>query len=120
MTGSTFWAATQKDLQSSGYKTDLYLRAIGTLKYTDLSVLQPFYKNTKLMPYPDFSRQLFTLLEDLRLEEKIKQLRPGTRRDFIMRKNHLQEFFSSQLVIHTTRGYPLDELFCLVYLTLQA
>src|SRR5699024_442147 len=64
--------------------------------------------------------QLVTLLEDLRIEEVIKQHRPGTARHFSVRRQALKKYFSTQLKTNVTRSLPTDELFCLIYLSLQA
>src|SRR5699024_8364021 len=70
---------------------------------------------------PKFAAQFVTLLEDLRLEEIIKKKRPGTKKDFQIRKKYLKHYFESQLAATSlSRNYALGELFCLIYLTLQA
>src|SRR5699024_634647 len=120
ITGSTLWDATNEEIQTSGYKTDVYLRAIGTLHHSLLPAFHNFWNDVKDAGLTQFAFQLITLLEDLRLEEIIKQFRPGTQKDFLVRKAYLKRFFTSQLKTNTTRGLGLDELFCLIYLTLQS
>lgn len=120
ITGSTLWDATKPDVQISGYKTDVYLRAIGTLRYSQLPALQRFWTDIEKTGLMQFATQLVTLLEDLRLEEIIKHMRPGTKQDFAVRTSYLKHFFTTQLATNATRGLALDELFCMVYLVLQA
>ncbi|WP_240378043.1 vWA domain-containing protein [Bacillus piscicola] len=120
MTGSHFWDTSNEQDKISGYKTDLFLRAIGTLKYTAVKDMQVYFRQTDPSGLYKFSRQLVTLLEDMRLEEIIKRERPGTKKDFARRRNFLYHYFETQLAATVTRSLALDELFCLIYLTLNA
>jgi len=121
VTGSQFWDTVNEDIKESGYKTDVFLRTLGTLHHSDMKALQTYQENTEASKLPKFAAQLVTLLEDLRLEEIIKKKRPGTKRDFQIRKKYLKHYFESQLAATSlSRNYALGELFCLIYLTLQA
>lgn len=120
ITGSTFWNDMTDDVKVTGYKTDLFLRAIGNMHYTDIQIARDFHEKPSSETHPDFSNQLFTLLENNRLEEKIKKIRPGTASLFEKRKQYLKHYFTKQLNVNVTRGYALDELFSLIYLVLQA
>ncbi|WP_010097292.1 vWA domain-containing protein [Ornithinibacillus scapharcae] len=120
LTASRFWDNTSDIIKSAGLKTDVYLRAIGTLRYSTIPELKEFLENTEENSIPRFTNQLFALLEDLRLEELIKQERPGTRGAFSIRREAYQHYFGTQLVVNATRNFPLDELFCLIYLQLVA
>lgn len=113
---SSLWDPLGEDLRMAGYKTDLYLRALGTMQEIDFSSL------TDLASFPSKSlaKQLFTLLEDLRLEELIKRKRPGTARAFKIRRKYLRSFFASQLRRRAVRAYPADQLFSGIYLLLAA
>src|SRR5699024_7171684 len=108
VTGSSFWDTVNEDIKKSGYKTDI-------------PALKAYEEETAASKLPKFAVQLVTLLEDLRLEEIIKKKRPGTKRDFQIRKKYLKHYFESQLAATSlSRNYALGELFCLIYLTLQA
>src|SRR5699024_10064482 len=120
ISGSTFWDVNNQKVKVAGYKTDILLRAIGNLHYTDVQVMKEFSNQIKTMPYPSFSSQLVTLFENIRLEEQIKKVRPGTISLFEDRKTYLDHYFTSQLKTNVTRGYGLDELFCLIYLLVEA
>lgn len=120
ITGSTLWNSTKPYIQKSGYKTDVYLRSIGTLYYSHLPAFQRFWHGIDGSVLTKFSIQLIALLEDLRLEEIIKHLRPGTKEDFAIRKAYLQHYFTTQLTTNATRGMDLDELYCMIYLLLQS
>src|SRR5699024_3601190 len=120
-TGSSFWDTVNEDIKKSGYKTDVFLRTLGTLPHSDIPALKAYEEETAASKLPKFAVQLITLLEDLRLEEIIKKKRPGTIRDFQIRKQYLKHYFESQLAATSlSRNYALGELFCLIYLTLQA
>src|SRR5690625_437687 len=116
ITASSLWDATENEIKVAGYKTDIYLRALGTLQETDLSILQKGRREK----IASFTKQLFTLLEDLRLEEFIKRKRPGTKGEFVKRRNHLRTYFTSQLEVNTVRGLKADALFSGIYLLLTA
>ena len=113
---SSLWDATEDTIRLAGYKTDLYLRALGTVHSTDIFDLNGLID----LSARNFSKQLFTLLEDLRLEEEIKGNRPGTVNAFTLRRDYLRQFFTSQLKMNIIRNYPADQLFCAVCLLLAA
>lgn len=118
LTASRFWDNTSYEIKEAGLKTDVYLRAIGTLRHSTIPEMKAFLDQITESPLPKFAYQLFALLEDLRLEEIIKHDRPGTTKAFAIRRDAYQHYFSSQLVVNATRSFPLDELFCLIYLQL--
>src|SRR5690625_1035207 len=116
----TLWDTTKLDIQRSGYKTDVYLRAIGTLHHSELPAFHNFWNSVKGVGLTQFATQLITLFEDLRLEEIIKRRRPGTTSDFAVRRSYLKHFFTTQLTTMATRNLASDELFCMIYLLLES
>src|SRR5699024_7325370 len=121
VTGASLWDMDKQAISVPGYKTDIFLRTIGTLHDSNIPALQTYLQETEEESHlPKFATQLITLLEDIRLEEMVKHLRPGTKHDFAVRANYLKHYFETQLATNVTRSYALDELFCLIYLTLQA
>lgn len=120
VTASKAWDTINPEYQEAGLKTDVYLRTIGSLYYTDVKAMQDFVEVLQKSTLTKFAGQLFTLFEDMRLEEIIKQERPGTKEAFAKRKSYYQHKFSKERMAHVTRGLPLDELFCLIYLNLQS
>ncbi|MEN1968792.1 VWA domain-containing protein [Lentibacillus sp. N15] len=120
VTGSSMWDMDKAEIRVPGYKTDVFLRTIGTLHHTHVPTLNTYLNDVEESKLPKFATQLVTLLEDIRLEEIVKHSRPGTKRDFAIRTTYLQHFFTTQLATNVTRSYALDELFCLIYLLLQA
>ncbi|MUK88399.1 VWA domain-containing protein [Ornithinibacillus sp. L9] len=115
-----FWDNTKDEIKEAGLKTDIYLRTIGTLKYTSIPTMRDYLDNIQEVTTPKFATQLVALLEDIRLEELIKKERPGTKKVFEIRKNYHKQYFESQLATNVNRSYLLDELFCLIYLLIQS
>lgn len=120
VTGSSMWDMDKPEISVPGYKTDVFLRTIGTLHSSHVPTLNTYLQEIEESGLSKFAVQLITLLEDIRLEEVVKHMRPGTKRDFAIRTKYLKHFFSTQLAMNVTRSYALDELFCLIYLLLQA
>lgn len=120
LTANTFWETTHSETKQAGFITDIYLRAIGTLHHTHLPALQSFLKTIDQINLTSFANQLFTLLEDIRLEKEIVRLRPGTKREFTIRHTYLHHYFTTQRKTSVVRSLPLEELFCMIYLTLYA
>src|SRR5690625_1693396 len=121
VTASTFWDLNDPNLKAAGYKTDIYLRILGNLHYTAIQPLRNFmddYFNESILPR--FTSQLVTFFENIRLEELIKKDRPGTVNLFENRNNYLKFYFANQLKTNVTKGYAIDELFCLIFLLVQA
>lgn len=120
ISASHFWATVDPQLRTAGYKTDVFLRGIGTMQDSDIPALQSYLEHAEQSELPHFAKQMLTLLEDIRLEERIRMNRPGTRADFEKRTKALRNYFQTQLQTNVTQGNALDELFCLVYLQLHA
>ncbi|WP_284141179.1 VWA domain-containing protein [Virgibacillus sp. LDC-1] len=120
VSASRFWDHTAEDDRPYGYKTDIYLRTLGTLYFTSVPAFNDFRARATTTTLENFALQLVTLFEDIRLEEIIKRIRPGTKKAFQIRKKQLLHHFSHQLTANVTRSYETDELFCLIYLLLQA
>jgi nitric oxide reductase activation protein len=120
ITVSSIWDVESQKIKIAGYKSDLFLRTIGTLHYSDVQVLKTYLQDTEDSGLPRFAPQLVTLLEDVRLEEMIKKVRPGTKTDFSIRRKYLTHFFTNQIAATSLkRNNQLGELFCLIYLLLQ-
>lgn len=120
LSGSSMWDVVSEEVRTSGYKTDVMLRAIGSVHLTNIPAFRDFVTQINGKTHHKFALQLTSLLEDMRLEEMIRKERPGTKRDFDIRTEALKHYFSTQLATNVTRSYPMDELFCLIYLVLHA
>ncbi|WP_100408083.1 vWA domain-containing protein [Bacillus solitudinis] len=120
ITASHFWDNRNNLEMVAGYKTDLILRAIGTRKYTNEDVLNNYKKLMEPTHLKKFAQQLFTLFEDIRIEELCKKERPGTEKLFTIRRETLKKYYRSQALTNKTMSYFIDELFCLIFLTVEA
>lgn len=120
VSASTFWEDNDASIQVAGYKTDILLRTIGNLHFSDIQIMRDFYQRMKSHHLPGFAEQLFTMLENMRLEMLIIDQRPGTERLFTTRGQFLRHYFITQLRTNVTRGYVLDELLSLIYLLITS
>ncbi|GAB4073085.1 nitric oxide reductase activation protein NorD [Barrientosiimonas marina] len=120
LTASANWGIGDVKTHEAGAKTDILLRAIGTLTASNIRDLQSCLQANNHSALPKFGNQLITLLENIRLEEFIKRERPGTTELFATRRVYLKRFFTQQLEANITRSLALDELFCLIYLLIES
>ncbi|QKY70089.1 nitric oxide reductase activation protein NorD [Lentibacillus sp. CBA3610] len=120
LTASANWGIGNKRAREAGLKTDILLRTVGTLHHSDIPVMQHLMAAISESALTKFAGQLFTLFENIRLEEIVKKERPGTTELFAIRRRYLRHYFSQQLEANVTRSLSLDELYCLIYLSIQA
>lgn len=120
VTASHFWENGDQEVKVSGLKTDVLLRTIGTLRYSNVQEMKAYLESVDESSIPKFAIQLFTILEDIRIEEQIKKDRPGTKWLFEIRRKYLKQYFESQFATNVTRSFALDELFCMMYLVVQS
>lgn len=115
---SLFWDNHPPFEKVQGLKSDVFLRSIGSVAQTDYEVVNKLFMLMKNTHLSSFSRQLFMLLEDLRLEELCKRERPGTTRTFMVRRLEYRKYFRSQLTVNAERNNLTDALYNLLYLLL--
>ncbi|MFI8495063.1 vWA domain-containing protein [Peribacillus butanolivorans] len=120
VTASHFWENGNQEVKEAGLKTDVLLRTIGTLHHSTIRSMKEYQDIIEECSLPKFAAQLFTIFEDLRLEELVKKERPGTKKWFSVRGTYLKQYFESQLATNVTRSFALDELYCLVYLLIHS
>ncbi|NPC93092.1 VWA domain-containing protein [Bacillus sp. WMMC1349] len=116
---SHFWKDRSYHDMVAGLKSDVYLRAIGTT-YSSMGEFADLLDNIKDFKCKSFAKQIFMLFEDIRIEEYIKQERPGTKRAFFSRQKMYRKFFMTQLTFNKERSIFTDALFCAIYLKLTA
>jgi nitric oxide reductase activation protein len=117
---SHFWHHRSDLEERMGLKSDVYLRALGNYNHSNFTAWSDFSNLIKNEILVNFGKQLFIFAEDLRVEELCKQMRPGTRKAFEIRRNLLKIFFETQLEVNLTKGVYTDSLFCLSVVLLQA
>ncbi|MED4354330.1 hypothetical protein P9265_18725 [Schinkia azotoformans] len=117
---SRFWDDYSTLEKRFGLFSDVFLTSISSGDYFDKMVAKELVEKSDARLLVSFTRQLFVLLEDLRLEDIFIKKRPGTRKIFAVRRQVFRRYFSSQLNVNTTRGVYTDALLNLIYLLLSA
>lgn len=102
MTISSFWDTYLPADQSIGIKSDIYLRTLGNMAYTDWNAVQKFI--TVTWQFPKLAKNLFTLCEDIRLENIIKDERKGTEKAFRRRREILGSYCKVQMPSQVLRN----------------
>ncbi|MEH6944280.1 vWA domain-containing protein [Bacillus sp. JJ722] len=118
ITASHFWDHYEASNRSSAYKSDVVLRALGTYHHTDIEACKSFHKWVSKQKHKKFANALFTLLEDVRLEEICKKEKKGTAKWFKVRRELLLSYFHTQLNANQLREFECDTLFCMIAVTL--
>ncbi|HSU79579.1 MAG TPA: hypothetical protein VLK78_04125 [Candidatus Angelobacter sp.] len=116
---SHYWTRLLDARKIDGMKSDVYLRAFGNLQWTHFVEVNQFWQLAEALPYPSFSKQVFSLLEDTRLEPLCIKKRPGMARAFASRTDLFQKRFRERFSYHKERKEWLDVLFCAIYLQIS-
>ncbi|WP_347550148.1 VWA domain-containing protein [Pseudalkalibacillus hwajinpoensis] len=116
ITVSHYWNDIFDGTQFDGMKSDIYLRALGNVHYTNFSAVDRYLSSLRSRKYPLLRKQLFALLEDMRLETICKSKRPGMSYAFETRRVLFQKRFRGRLEVHNRQNQVLDTLFCAIYL----
>ncbi|WP_270182136.1 vWA domain-containing protein [Alkalihalobacillus sp. CinArs1] len=116
VTVSHYWNDIFDGSQFDGMKSDVYLRSLGNVHNTDYVEVDKYLFNLHNRSYPLFRKQLFSLLEDIRLEAICINRRPGTAYAFETRKRLFQKRFRGRMEVHVRQQQHLDALFCAIYL----
>ncbi|KMY53933.1 hypothetical protein AC623_08120 [Bacillus sp. FJAT-27231] len=117
---SHFWNHRPEKDKWHGYKSDLFLRALGSWQHTDEQVIKEFVQRVQHSPVASFAKQLVVLAEDMRLEEICKKERPGTKQAFTARRRMYRQYFNAQLNVNLVKSLFTDALFNLHYLLMHA
>ncbi len=117
---SRFWDDYSTYEKRFGLFSDVFLTTLSTTDYFEKIIAKELVEKTDGRPLVSFTRQLFVMLEDLRLEDIFIKIRPGTRKVFTVRRQVFRRYFTSQLNVNITRGAYTDALFNLIYLVLAA
>lgn len=113
---SHYWTRLLDPRKKEGMKSDVYLRAYGNTHFTDFMKARHFFMDADSIGYPLFSKQLFSLAEDLRIERLITKKRPGMVKAFSARRELLQKRYRDRFSYHKDRQEWLELLFCAFYL----
>ena len=117
---SHFWKDRSAGDMEAGLKSDVYLRAVGT-RSSSFREFAGFLNDVhRRFNRQSFAKQLFMLLEDIRIEELIKKERPGTKRVFQKRREMYRKHFTTQLTLNLERSIFTDALYCAIFVKLTA
>ncbi len=116
ITVSHYWNDIFDGRQFDGMKSDIYLRALGNVHYTNFDDVDRYLSSISKRTHPLFRKQLFALLEDMRLEGICTSIRPGMSDAFDIRRTLFQKRFRGRLEVHRRQNQLLDALFCAIYL----
>ena len=117
---SHFWDNRPKEHYVYGLKSDVFLRTIGNFYHTDDDDIIFFLNQIQPYSIPNFAKQLFVLLEDLRLEDICRLDRAGTKKAFAIRKHVYRHYFQTQWNVNMVKSVHTDALFNYLYLLLTA
>ncbi|MFI2982954.1 MULTISPECIES: vWA domain-containing protein [Bacillus] len=117
---SHFWKDRSAGDMEAGLKSDVYLRAVGT-RSSSFREFAGFLNDVhRHFTRQSFAKQLFMLLEDIRIEELTKKERPGTKRVFQKRREMYRKYFTTQLTLNLERSIFTDALYCAMFVKLTA
>lgn len=116
VTVSHYWTRLLDESKKDGMKSDIYLRAFGNLHFTDYQAVNRYLSEVGTMNAPSFRRQIFCLLEDMRLEKVSCKERPGMVYAFQARHDLFHRRFRERFSYHKSKSEWLDALFCAFYL----
>lgn len=117
---SHFWDNRTNHDKRNGLLSDVFLRTIGSMKYTDFKEIDRYIKFCRKSDLTSFAKQLFMLFEDFRLEEICIKERPGTRKSFTERKRIYRKYYEDQLHVNMVKSVPTDALFNAIFILLTA
>ncbi|THE13648.1 hypothetical protein E1I69_06970 [Bacillus timonensis] len=117
---SHFWDNRPTSDKRNGLLSDVFIRSIGSMKYTDFKETNQYLKYCKKSELPSFAKQLFMLFEDFRLEELCIKERPGTRKSFTERRRIYRKYYEDQLHVNMVKSVPTDALFNALFILLTA
>ncbi|MBS4217412.1 hypothetical protein KHA96_03680 [Bacillus sp. FJAT-49711] len=117
---SHFWNHRPEMIMRAGLKSDVFLRALGNMYFTNDRIVIQYGNWSETTNIPRFAKQLFSLTEDLRIEELCKKNRPGMTAEFRIRRDIYFHYFESQLKVNKERSLFLDAIFNMIYLMMNS
>jgi|GEM_PF-143235 len=100
VTVSQFWRDLAPDVRAAGWKSDVYLRALGSAWFSDSPAIAVYLAESAAGPLPKLAQQLFALGEDMRLTRICCEQRPGMARVFAVRHAAYAAYYR-----HVLRGF---------------
>ncbi|MDT0692318.1 vWA domain-containing protein [Staphylococcus chromogenes] len=107
---SSFWSHRPEHIEKTGLKTDVLLATYG---YFNMSpqIVNEILNNDEGFEHPKFYRQLFKLIEEMRILNIIENQRPRTSKMIKMRREIRLQYCQTQINVYRTKTMYTDLLF---------
>lgn len=115
---SVFWRHRSEEVMHAGRLSDIYLLAAGFWQYFNTQNWKRFTKKYMHHPLRRFALELFTMLEEFRLIDKIKAARPGTVDAFETRQQAYLALHQTGVHTNLQKGFLADALLNELYIIL--
>lgn len=106
---SVFWTHRPSQIEITGLKTDVLLATYG-YRLMDQFIVNEVLDNNDFK-HPSFFRQVFKLLEDMRVLNAITNIRPSMKSAIEMRKRVRLNYTESQINVYRTKTTYTDLIF---------
>ncbi|MGN5882581.1 vWA domain-containing protein [Staphylococcus simulans] len=106
---SVFWTHRPSQIEITGLKTDVLLATYG-YRLMDQFIVNEVLDNNEFK-HPSFFRQVFKLLEDMRVLNAITNIRPSMKSAIEMRKRVRLNYTESQINVYRTKTTYTDLIF---------
>lgn len=107
---SSFWAHRPEHIEKTGLKTDVLL---ATYSYFNMAphIVNAVLQNDEAFQHPKFYRQLFKLIEEMRMLHLIENERPSASKMIQVRRQIRQQYCQTQIKVYRTKTLYSDLLF---------
>ncbi|UWF55798.1 VWA domain-containing protein [Staphylococcus hyicus] len=107
---SSFWAHRPEHIEKTGLKTDVLL---ATYSYFNMSpqIVNEVLNNEEGFQHPKLYRQLFKLIEEMRILHLIENERPSASKLIRTRRHIRQQYCETQIKVYRTKTIYSDLLF---------
>lgn len=107
---SSFWAHRPEYVEHTGLKTDVLL-ATYSYFHMDPQIVNKVVANEEGFNHPKLYRQLFKMMEEMRILNLIERERPRTQKLIQLRKQTRQQYSASQMNVYQTKTLFTDLFF---------
>lgn len=115
---SVFWRHRSEEVMHAGRLSDIYLLSAGFWQHFNILVWQRYTKKYMHHPLKNLALELFMMLEEFRLIDKIKAARPGTTDTFTVRREAYVAFHQTGAHTNLQKGFLADALLNELYIIL--
>ncbi|ARJ51834.1 vWA domain-containing protein [Staphylococcus lutrae] len=107
---SSFWRHRPEKTEYIGLKTDVLLATYSD-RHMDPEIVRLILANDESFKHPKLYRQLFKMMEEMRILNLIEHQRPSTHTMIQVRKEIRQQYSQSQINVYRTKTLFTDLLF---------